>query len=58
MASDESCAARMVKKLKTETIRLILRDCEEPTDGTKDTLAAEAATQLLCETDSEEDDGY
>lgn len=52
----EYTARRMLKKLETETIRSILRDCKEPTVGRRPNLAREAALQLTMSTDDDDSD--
>ena len=51
----EHTKLRMLKKLKTETIKSILRDCNEPTHGDRSTLAGEAAMMLTLTSDEEGD---
>ena len=51
----EHTKERMLKKLKTETIKSILRDCNEPTHGNRATLAEEAAMMLTMTSDEESD---
>ena len=51
----EHTKQRMLKKLKTETIKSILRDCNEPTHGNRSTLAEEAAMMLTMFSDEESD---
>lgn len=51
----EHTKQRMLKKLKTETIKSILRDCNEPTHGNRATLAEEAAMMLTMTSDEESD---
>ena len=51
----EHTKRRMRKKLKTETIKSILRDCNEPTHGDRSTLAGEAAMMLTLTSDEEGD---
>ena len=51
----EHTKRRMLKKLKTETIKSILGDCNEPTHGDRSTLAGEAAMMLTLTSDEEGD---
>ena len=44
----------MLKKLKTGTIKSILRGCNEPTNGERTPLAREAALMLTMTSDEEE----
>lgn len=56
MSSGADSTHRMLKKLKTDTIKSILRDCNEPTHGQRCTLAREASVMLTLTSDEEDDE--